>query len=165
MDGLKTVDTRDVSSVILPSVYNPKKFVYVHSMKNRKWSLPMGKLDPFEHPEEGAVREILEEVGTTAVLECLIGIFPLRTPSGNSRRIFVYGGRIEESSPQPQRKEGIDEVGEFSLGEVRELHNRGLLIGRASLLPLEEYVRGVRYPLGVIHPTIHDLQQVNGRSH
>ncbi|WP_199702685.1 NUDIX hydrolase [Jiangella rhizosphaerae] len=39
-----------------------------------QWSLAGGGLDPVEHPQEGAVRELFEETGYVVELDALIGI-------------------------------------------------------------------------------------------
>ena len=51
---------------------------------NAKWCLPCGWLDPGESPEQGVVREILEETGLEAEVVGLVQIFG--TPAGS-----VYG--------------------------------------------------------------------------
>ena len=39
-----------------------------------QWSLAGGGLDPVEHPQQGALRELFEETGYTAELDALLGI-------------------------------------------------------------------------------------------
>src|SRR5215204_4144762 len=44
------------------------EFCLVHRPKYDDWSLPKGKLEPGEHPLQGAVREVQEETGVHAVV-------------------------------------------------------------------------------------------------
>jgi ADP-ribose pyrophosphatase YjhB (NUDIX family) len=41
---------------------------------DRQWTLPGGGLDPGEHPEDGALRELAEETGYTGVLDALLDV-------------------------------------------------------------------------------------------
>jgi 8-oxo-dGTP diphosphatase len=56
----------DEAGRVLLARWNPGQFV--------KWTLPGGGMEPGEHPEDAAVREVYEETGYEIALDGLIGV-------------------------------------------------------------------------------------------
>jgi ADP-ribose pyrophosphatase YjhB (NUDIX family) len=67
-----------------------------------RWTLPGGGLDPGEHPEDGALRELTEETGFTGALDALLDVDTLHVQDGTMdvyaiRAIYrarLTGGRL-----------------------------------------------------------------------
>ncbi len=158
MSGASLLPTRVTSSVIIPSLTDLNKFMYVLTTKDKKWGFPAGKLHAFEHPLDGAVREVTEETGLITIIKGLVGVWPFRSVSGNPIVNFVYVGEIIDGTPIAQHKEGISDVRAYTLGEVRELYKGGNLRGRANIEPLEEFLRNGRsyHPISIIKPVLMD---------
>lgn len=82
--------------------------------RNGCWDLPKGKLDDGESAEEGALREVREEVGIERLrLEASLGT----TVHGYARggvywvkTTYWYRMRTDETTFVPQTEEGIDQV-------------------------------------------------------
>lgn len=142
------------SSVILPSNLDPKRYILVHTKKDDKWGNAAGTVETFEHPQDAATREVLEETGLTATIESLVGAWPIVSASGNYVLNIIYAGRIHEGIPAAKKKEGIDEVRAFSLDEIRELYRRKELRGLAHLRSIEDYANGKVFPLEIIKEII-----------
>jgi ADP-ribose pyrophosphatase YjhB (NUDIX family) len=56
-----------------------------------RWTLPGGGLDPGEHPEDGALRELTEETGFTGALDALLDVDTLHIQDGT---LDVYAIRV-----------------------------------------------------------------------
>lgn len=99
------------------------------------WTLPGGGLDPGEHPEDGALREVTEETGYVAELTGLLGIDSFVVPA--SRRIegqgdlqglrMVYSAKIVGGEFAVEVDGTTDDVGWFSLDEVARLQTTPLI--------------------------------------
>jgi ADP-ribose pyrophosphatase len=65
---------------------------YRYAVRQTLWEVPAGKLDPGEHPDACARRELREETGyTAAALESLGSI--VVTPGYSDERIHLYAAR------------------------------------------------------------------------
>jgi 8-oxo-dGTP pyrophosphatase MutT (NUDIX family) len=114
---------------------------------------PAGHLDPGESPEEGVVRETLEETARAFVPERLVGIYLARTrPAGGDEDItwmrFSFAGSVGE--PQAGRALDAGIVGTLwmTLPELRASRARH----RSPLLlrSVEDAAAGRAYPLDVV---------------
>jgi len=137
-----------VTSVILPW---EKGYVYVKTMKDGKYGLPAGKIDPFEDMEVAGVREVAEEIGCEAVLDNFVGLFFFKSDRGSSVINLVYGGRIVEGTPLVVKPKEIGEIIYPTLAEVRSMYRRGnIRSGLANVRPLERYIADSIFPLSAV---------------
>ena len=85
---------------------------------------PAGHLDPGESPEEGVVREALEETACTFVPERLVGIYLARFQRPASSEDvtylrFAYAGRVSEADATRALDHGIVRTLWMTLAELR----------------------------------------------
>ena len=119
-----------------------------------KLNNPAGHLDPGESPQQGVVREVLEETACHFVPEAVVGLYlsrfvrPARGEDVTYLRI-VYAGQVGEPEPGRALDEGIVRTLWFTLDELRanrERHRSALV-----LTCLEDHAAGKRHPLTLIH--------------
>lgn len=94
------------------------------------WTLPGGGLEPGEHPEDAARREILEETGYIAQLQGLLGVDSIVVAA--ERRIsgagplhgirILYRAVIVGGELRNERDGSTDEAAWFSLDDIPSLH-------------------------------------------
>ncbi len=118
---------------------------------------PAGHLDPGETPEQGAVREALEETACTFTPEGFLGIFMsrfrrTRTGEDITYMRLAYCGSASEPNPQLSLDEGIVRTVWMTADEIRA--NPARLRSPLVLECLEAYLAGHRYPLNIL--TAHD---------
>lgn len=113
---------------------------------------PAGHLDPGESPEEGVVRETLEETARAFVPERLVGVYLARTRSARGADTtwlrFSYAGRVGEPESGRALDTGIVRTLWMTLAELhasRERHRSPLL-----LRSVEDAAAGRAYPLEAI---------------
>lgn len=114
---------------------------------------PAGHLDPGESPQQGAVREAMEETGYRFRPDCFIGLYlsrfvrPARGEDVTYLRI-AFGGRADDPEPGHVLDEGIVRTVWMTLDEVRasrERHRSALV-----LRCIEDHAAGVRHPLDLV---------------
>ena len=76
----------------------------VHRPAYDDWSLPKGKLEPGEHEEAGARREVLEETGVDAMVTGPAGSVQYRDRRGRSKRVQYFA-----MTPQTETTRAPDE--------------------------------------------------------
>jgi ADP-ribose pyrophosphatase len=125
--GIREV-VRHAGSVAALPVHDDGRVVlvrqYRYPVDREVWELPAGKLDGGESPEEGARRELEEEVGLRAgVLEALSVFYT--TPGFCDETMHLF--RATALSPVPPRPEDDEriEVGTFTLADAREMIRLG----------------------------------------
>jgi len=99
------------------------------------WELPAGRRDPGETPDEGARRELEEEVGLRARrLELLSELWT--TPGFCDERLHLFRATELESVPaRPEPDERI-EIARFPLSEAEALIRRGEIRDAKTLVAL-----------------------------
>jgi 8-oxo-dGTP pyrophosphatase MutT (NUDIX family) len=122
---------------------------------------PAGHLDPGESPEQGVVREALEETARVFVPDRLVGVYlsRFRRPARGEDVTYVrfaFGGTVGDPDPALGLDEGIVRTLWMSLDELRasrERHRSGLV-----LRCIEDHAAGRRFPLDAIHadPTLYE---------
>ncbi len=131
-----------------------------HTPEGLKLNNPAGHLDPGESPEQGVVREALEETACRFVPDRLVGVYlsrfqrPARGEDVTYVR-FAFGGTVGEPDPARALDEGIVRTLWMSLDELRasRARHRSALVLRC----IEDHAAGRRFPLEAIHadPTLY----------
>src|SRR5688500_18502613 len=130
-----------------------------HTPEGLRLNNPAGHLDPGESPQQGAVREALEETARAFVPDRLVGIYlarfqrPARGEDVTYLRI-AFGGRCGEPDLARALDAGIVRTLWMDLDELRASRDRH----RSALVLkcIEDYVDGKRYPLEMVYcdPTV-----------
>ena len=111
------------------------RVLLVRRADDGKWGLVAGWIDGNEMPEQALQREIAEEVGLTARVDELVGVFarPAGT-DGNPHSVvsIVYLCTVTGGTPRPQPHEVL-EIAWRSIDEVESWHHHHELLARAAL--------------------------------
>ena len=119
-----------------------------------KLNTPAGHLDPGESPEQGVVREALEETARVFTPDRLVGVYlsrfqRLSTGEDVTFLRFAFGGGVGEADPARALDTGIVRTLWMTPDELRasrERHRSPLV-----LACVDDYLAGRRYPLSLIH--------------
>jgi ADP-ribose pyrophosphatase len=97
---------------------------YRYAVDEQVWELPAGRIDPGETPEQGARRELEEEVGLRPrSLEPLLVFWT--TPGFCDEVMHLFRAtELESVPPRPEADESI-EAATFTLAEARKMIRRG----------------------------------------
>jgi 8-oxo-dGTP diphosphatase len=108
------------------------RILVVHRPSYDDWSLPTGKADPGESPEETAVREVLEETGYHCLVVAPLAVTRHRVRSG-IKQVAWFAMRPLPDSPGFAPNDEIDEVRWVSRSQAKELldyeNDRALVAG------------------------------------
>lgn len=114
---------------------------------------PAGHLDPGESPEQGCVREVLEETACHFRPEALLGVYLARTlrPATNEDITylrFAFCGSVGEPEAGRALDHGIVRTLWLTPQEIRASHARH----RSPLLLqcMDDYLAGRRFPLATV---------------
>ena len=121
-----------------------------HTAEGLKLNNPAGHLDEGESPEEGVVREALEETARVFTPQCIVGVYLSRfqRPASGEDVTYLrvaYAGTVGEPDPARRLDEGIVRTLWMTLPELhasRERHRSALV-----LTCIEDYLAGRRHPL------------------
>lgn len=126
-----------------------------------KLNNPAGHLEPAESPEQGVVREVLEETACHFTPQCVVGVYLSRfqrpaTGEDVTYLRLAYAGHVGEPDPARGLDDGIVRTLWMTLDELRasrERHRSGLV-----LTCIEDYLAGQRYPLSLVvaDPTLYE---------
>jgi 8-oxo-dGTP pyrophosphatase MutT (NUDIX family) len=124
-----------------------------HTPEGLKLNNPAGHLDPEESPEQGVVREVLEETTCVFTPDRLVGVYLSRfqrptTGEDVTFLRFAFGGTVGEPDPQRTLDTGIVRTLWMTLDELRA--NRARHRSPHVLSCVEDYLAGRRYPLHAI---------------
>ena len=124
-----------------------------HTPEGLKLNNPAGHLDPGESPQQGVVREALEETACVFTPNRLVGVYLARmqraaTGEDITYLRFAYGGTVGEPDLNRALDEPIVRTLWMTLAEVREsvARHRSPLV----LQCIEDFAAGRRYPLGLV---------------
>lgn len=115
---------------------------------------PAGHLDPGESPQQGVVREALEETARVFTPDRLLGVYlsRFRRPATGEDVTFLrfaFGGSVGEADPARALDTGIVRTLWMTVDELRasrERHRSPLV-----LACIEDFLAGRRFPLSLIH--------------
>jgi len=124
-----------------------------HTAEGLKLNNPAGHLDPGESPEEGVVREALEETARVFTPHSVVGVYLSRfqrpaTGEDVTYLRLAYAGSVGEPDPARSLDDGIVRTLWMTLEELRasrERHRSALL-----LTCIEDYLAGQRHPLSLV---------------
>jgi len=132
-----------------------------HTPEGLRLNNPAGHLDAGESPQEGAVRETLEETTRIFVPDRLVGVYlarfqrPARGEDVTYLR-FAFGGSCGEPDATRTLDHGIERTLWMTLDEIRASQER--LRSALVLKCVEDYAAGRRFPLDTVycHPSVID---------
>jgi 8-oxo-dGTP pyrophosphatase MutT (NUDIX family) len=129
-----------------------------HTPEGLRLNNPAGHLEPGESPEQGVVREVLEETAHPFIPQALVGVYLARfqrpgagTAQGEDITYlrFAYCGTVADAVPGLALDHGIVRTVWLTPDEVRASapRHRSPLVVQC----MEDHLRGQRHPLGVVH--------------
>jgi 8-oxo-dGTP pyrophosphatase MutT (NUDIX family) len=124
-----------------------------HTPEGLKLNNPAGHLDAGESPQQGVVRETLEETGRVFSPDRVVGVYlsRFRRPARGEDVTYVrfaFGGTVSEADPARTLDKGIVRTLWMTLPELRasrERHRSALV-----LRGIEDHAAGRRLPLDAI---------------
>ena len=124
-----------------------------HTPEGLKLNNPAGHLDPQESPEQGVIREVLEETACVFEPDRLVGVYLSRfqRPATFEDVTFVrfaFGGSVGEPDLSRALDAGIVRTLWMTLPELRA--SRARHRSPHVLGCVEDYLAGRRYPLATI---------------
>jgi len=124
-----------------------------HTPEGLKLNNPAGHLEPGESPQQGVVREALEETGCVFTPQALLGVYLSRfvrpaTGEDVTYLRLAYRGTVGEPLHGHSLDAGIVRTLWMTPGQVREqaAHLRSPLVLRC----IEDHLAGVAHPLAVV---------------
>ncbi len=106
-----SVEVSDLTYVVIGAL-EAGKWIFVRHEERDTWELPAGHIEPEEHPDHAAERELFEETGTTRADLQLLHDYLVRI-NGNTDYGRLYFAEIRERGPLPD-----SEIGEILLQTV-----------------------------------------------
>ena len=144
-----------VAAVIERRDSDTSRFLLVeeHTPEGLKLNNPAGHLDPEESPEQGVVREVLEETACVFTPDRLVGVYLSRfqrpaTGEDVTFLRFAFGGTVGAPDPARTLDVGIVRTVWMTLAELRA--SRARHRSPHVLGCVEDYLAGRRYPLAAI---------------
>lgn len=144
-----------VAAIVERRIDGASQFLIVEeeTPEGLKLNNPAGHLDPEESPEQGVIREVLEETARVFAPDRLVGVYLSRFQRPTSGEDvtyvrFAFGGSAGEPDPSRRLDDGIVRTLWMSLDELRasrERHRSPHVLGC-----IEDYLAGRRYPLAAI---------------
>ena len=124
-----------------------------HTPEGLKLNNPAGHLDPEESPEQGVVREVLEETACVFTPDRLVGVYLSRfqrpaTGEDVTFLRFAFGGTVGAPDPARTLDVGIVRTVWMTLAELRA--SRARHRSPHVLGCVEDYLAGRHYPLAAI---------------
>ena len=146
----------------------PPRYLLVeeHTPEGLKLNNPAGHLDPGESPQQGVVRETLEETARLFTPQALVGVYLsrfVRAASGEDVTYLrlAYCGTVGEAEAGRALDEGIVRTLWLTLPELRQsaARHRSPLVLRCTL----DHLAGRRYALELVSTDASVLAPAAGR--
>ena len=124
-----------------------------HTRAGLRLNTPAGHLEAGESPEQGAVREALEETGHRFTPEALLGIYMAASPDAQGVPTtwvrFAFCGTAQALDPLPALDAGIVRTLWLTPDEIAasQARHRSPLVWRC----VQDHLRGQRLPLQAIY--------------
>jgi 8-oxo-dGTP diphosphatase len=99
---------RAAGGVVYRVTKNGPEFLVARRPRYRDWTLPKGKVDPGEGPQEAALREVREETGFTCRTEAEVGSIGYRLRSGRLKAVRYWLMLDEEGEFTPNAE--VDKI-------------------------------------------------------
>jgi 8-oxo-dGTP pyrophosphatase MutT (NUDIX family) len=145
-----------VAAVIARGAGDREEFLLVEeeTPEGLRLNNPAGHLDPGESPQQGAVREALEETARVFMPDRIVGIYLTRVqrpPTGEDVTYLrvAFGGSAAAADPLRRLDSGIVRTLWLTLDEIRagKARHRSPLVLRG----IEDWCAGRRFPLDLVH--------------
>ncbi|HEY9238558.1 MAG TPA: NUDIX domain-containing protein, partial [Burkholderiaceae bacterium] len=114
-----------VAAIVERRVGDTPEFLLVeeHTPEGLKLNNPAGHLDPEESPEQGVIREVLEETGCVFTPDRVVGIYlsRFRRPATGDDVTYVrfaFGGSVGAPDPARRLDDGIVRTVWMTLAEL-----------------------------------------------
>ena len=132
-------------------VERDKGFLIVQERAARRVVLnqPAGHLEEGESLVQAVVRETLEETGYAFAPEAVTGIYLWRGPAGRTFLRVAFAGSVGERVNGAELDRAIIRTTWISRERLRD--REAELRSPLVLLCIDDYLRGVRYPLGLLN--------------
>jgi len=134
---------------------HPVRYLLVeeHTPEGLKLNNPAGHLDPGESPQQGVVREALEETARVFTPSALVGVYLSRfqrpaTGEDITYLRFAFCGTVGDELPGRTLDTGIVRTLWLTLYELRA--SRACHRSALVLQCIEDHVAGQRYPLQLV---------------
>ena len=144
-----------VAAIIERRIDGASQFLLVeeHTPEGLRLNNPAGHLDPEESPQQGVVREVLEETACVFTPERLVGVYlsRFRRPATGEDVTFVrfaFGGTVDAPDPTRRLDDGIVRTLWLGLPELRA--SRARHRSPHVLGCIEDYLAGRSVPLETI---------------
>ncbi|MGB9682231.1 MAG: NUDIX hydrolase [bacterium] len=114
---------------------------YRHATGEILWEIPAGVIKEDEPPEEGAIRELQEEVGLYPLNLIRLGeIFV--SPGYSTEKIYLFYADRFKNNSLPKDKDEFIETGEFSIEEFKKMITEGKIRDSKTLSAFCLYLLG-----------------------
>ncbi|MBS0447134.1 MAG: NUDIX hydrolase [Proteobacteria bacterium] len=144
-----------VAAVIARAVDGVAQYLLVEeeTPEGLRLNNPAGHLEPRESPQQGVVREALEETARVFTPDHLVGVYlsRFRRPARDEDVTYLrlaFGGTVGDADPARRLDDGIVRTLWMTLADVRASRDRH----RSPLVLrcIEDHAAGRRYPLDAI---------------
>ena len=141
------------STTVAAVIERDGRFLLVeeHTSEGLRLNNPAGHLDPGESPEQGCIRETLEETAHTFTPTALVGVYLARFQRGENDITylrFAYCGTVGDADASLSLDTGIVRTLWLTADEVRQsaARHRSPLVVQC----MEDYLAGRRFPLSLV---------------
>ncbi len=122
-----------------------------HTSEGLRLNNPAGHLDPGESPEQGCIRETLEETTHTFTPTAVVGVYLSRFQRGAediSYLRFAFCGTVGDADASLSLDTGIVRTLWLTVDEIRQsvAQHRSPLVVQC----MEDYLAGRRFPLALV---------------